>query len=152
LLSGGYLEYQSRLIPSESWIPPLRLSVPDAPYCPDDLKKICDWLKEHSPDAIIGIGSHLPDYLGSIGYQVPDHIGYVALGWSDDKLKGCAGYYLSEEKVGAAAVDSLALRLYQNERGLPECPITALLYGEFVEGKTLRKEGSLAGKAETVCL
>jgi LacI family transcriptional regulator len=138
LLSGGYLEYQSRVILEGFRVPLLQLSNTEAHYTAGQQLKISEWIKANRPDAIIGIGVNLSDLLRSQGLRMPEDIGYVALGWGGSNLDDCAGYHLNEEKVGAAAVDSLIMRMYQNERGLPTSPITALMYGDFVEGKTLR--------------
>lgn len=146
LFSGGFLEYQARLISDHEQVPILNTGERGKARPEEMLKTLGRWLADYQPDAVIGIQDQPLSALRELGYRIPEDIGYVALNW-DNSMQECAGYTQSMSKVGAAAIESLANRLYQNERGLPVQATTTLLLGEFVEGSTLLPSSlSSAGK------
>jgi LacI family transcriptional regulator len=149
LLSGGYLEYQSRLIPEDSRIPLLLLANVESHWSRKDDLRVSDWFELNKPDVVISSGVDLRNHIRSLGLRMPEDIGYVTVGRSGDVPGDCAGYDLREEKIGALAIDSTVARLYRNERGLPASPSTVLICGEFIEGSTLGRATDLTSLLRT---
>ena len=137
LWSAGFLEFQSRCIPDEDQIPMLRLDSAEAELAHTEIKRIENWYREYKPDIIVSFLNRAYDCLESIGLRSPEDFGYISLLWSKE-LGDVAGYCQCMEKVGATAVDIVADRLFQNNRGMPDYPSSTLLTGEFIEGRTLR--------------
>lgn len=135
--SGSFLDYQSRNISCENHVPLLRQDTQESQYTEAHFERVHSWYLEQKPDAIISFLDNTLRFLESKGYESYKDFGYIALTWTKE-MGNTSGYYQSLEKVGAAAVDMVAERIYRNERGVPNYPTTTLLTGEFIEGRTLR--------------
>ena len=137
LWSAGFLEFQSRCISPNDQVPLLRLDVEEAEFSQRETKQIEDWYHEHRPDVIISFLNKALLCLESVGLRSPEDFGYISLLWSKE-MGNISGYCQDLEKVGSIAVDIVADRLFQNNRGMPDYPSSTLLTGEFIEGRTLR--------------
>jgi len=97
------------------------------------------WYNAAKPDAVICINDEVRSWLAACGVRTPEDIGLVHLSWS--KGKGdWSGVYQRNELVGSAAVQLVVDHLMLNERGIPLHPKSVLIDGEWVPGKTVRKQ------------
>jgi LacI family transcriptional regulator len=129
---------------------PTRRRVPILKCNPGELRtEVGGWLRKHRPDAVITTG----EFRGIKSIQIGDKayirdLGVVLLGWSRES-QGFDAVSETPERIAAAGVDHLAQQLTRNECGIPDCPETILIKGEWVEGTTLHKVGSGAEPPET---
>jgi LacI family transcriptional regulator len=130
LWSAGFLEFQSRCISIEDQVPLLRLNTQEAEFSEVETKQIERWYCDHRPDVIISFLNKTLHCLQSIGLRSPEDVGYISLLWSKE-MGDVAGYRQDLEKVGAVAVDIVVDRLFQNNRGVPDCPSSTLLTQTF---------------------
>ncbi len=93
------------------------------------------WLKKHSPDVVLGVGSALLPRLAALGRRVPRDIGFVDL---DRCTADRAGIDQRSDAIGGAAVDLLLSRMLAQERGPPAAAPLVLIEGGWVEGPTVR--------------
>ncbi|AHF92267.1 LacI family transcriptional regulator [Opitutaceae bacterium TAV5] len=100
-----------------------------------------EWFREVRPDAIIVAAStvyRVRDWLGELGLRVPRDIGLAvaAVPWQDATISG-----IDEDvpAIGAHAVETVVGMIHRNEQGVPPRPLSLLLEGIWVAGKTARK-------------
>ena len=95
------------------------------------------WLQTYRPDAVIILAGSSPRSLweidiGDTAYIQSIHVVKMDCGIGDAEFPGIDENPL---QIGAAAVDSLARQLHQNERGIPAQPHTLLVKGTWREGR-----------------
>ncbi len=96
------------------------------------------WFLRHEPEIVVGI--HLPAILGwlkRLGRRVPEEVNVVGLDRRPED-RGIAGIDQDYDSIGATAIDLLVGMTHRNERGLPAKPVTVLIDGTWVNGRTLR--------------
>jgi len=136
LWNAGFLEYQNRIVDSESHVPILRIPKPELLFEKEDFDAMHSWYKQNKPDVIIAFRSKILDSFQSLGYKSPKDFGYMVLNWSS-QTDGCSGYRQCHEEMAEVAVNIVSERLYNNDRGELSKPRTTLLRGDFVEGFTI---------------
>lgn len=95
------------------------------------------WFERHRPQVILGVNlSEIPRWLRKLGRRVPADVGIVTLDWRDAE-RGLAGVAQDYPDLGSHAVDLVLGMLHRNERGLPASPVTVLLEGRWVDGRSL---------------
>ena len=97
--------------------------------------EVCRWIQKNRLDAVISLRD-LP--LARWGFRVPEEIGYAALHLWGEETEGFTGIDQADREVAAAAVDLLVMLLRRKQAGLPENPMTWVLKGRWVDGKTTR--------------
>ncbi len=96
------------------------------------------WLAATRPDAIVNALPGVFELLTELALRVPDEIGFVHLDLPTHlKAARVSGIDQLWEIVGAGAVELVASQLYTNSSGLPDHPVTQLVEGVWVEGRTL---------------
>lgn len=123
----GLLVFQQTLPPADR-IPPLFCDLPWRDC-------LGPWLREHRPDAVLGLHWGMVEDLQALGYRVPDDVAFALLDWTP-LAKHCAGIDQNSDLVGAAAVDLVVGQLQRNERGVPKHTKVVMIQGEWVDGET----------------
>lgn len=119
--------------PSVLWFPEWNAS------CRDPFLR---WLDEERPDAVLTMHTELLDWTRISGRHVPKDMGFALLDLFP--LYGpVSGMRQNHERVGAAAMDLVVAQLHRNEYGLPQNPQTTLIFGEWSDGETARKDAKL---------
>lgn len=132
--SGALLYHQMRT-PKKDHVPLLLL--PNIGF-DRGVKKFCEWMKKHRPDALISFDTFVPDWIEKrLGMNIPDDVGLVVHDWTDE-MTGLAGIHHRRAHVAAAAVDLVATQLMHNEKGIPEVPRQILVPPAFVKGESVR--------------
>lgn len=111
-----------------------------APHVPDELTRdgILRWVAEERPDCLLIQDQCVRDYLLDAGYRVPADLGVVMLDHNAANEPDFAGMNQSHDQIGAACADLLVAQIHRNEKGLPPAPLTVMIDGVWVPGKTVR--------------
>jgi DNA-binding LacI/PurR family transcriptional regulator len=102
------------------------------------------WLKEQTPDAIIGIWPDVQlDWIRACGVRVPEDVSYASLDVGN-RSRHFAGMLQDNRSVGAAAMDLLASQLFRNEIGLPSTPRVIQIEGIWIDGPTVTRRPAMS--------
>lgn len=116
--------------------PEIRMATP----CVDsDMRpaSVMEWMRRETPDVVVSQDMKALDILQQEGLLVPKDIGYACLNMAKAS-KPCAGLDLRPRQIGACAVELLIAQMHHNAWGLPAHPTTTTVYGQFVDGPTVR--------------
>jgi LacI family transcriptional regulator len=103
------------------------------------------WLKATQPEVVVTPLPQVYERIRELGLCFPDDLGFVHLDLPNAlRAKGVTGIDQLWQIMGAAAVDLLANQLFTNNSGVPEHPLTQLVEGAWLEGRTLRAQVRLA--------
>jgi len=101
-----------------------------------------EWLRAARPDVVINAVPGVYELLSGLGLRIPQELGFLHLDLSAKlKAAGVAGIDQLSDIVGAAALELVVNQLHANAGGPPEHPVTQLIEGTWVEGRTLRRAG-----------
>lgn len=106
------------------------------------------WLETCRPDVVVTRLQPIHEMLVEFRLKPPRDLGFAHLDLSPAlRAAGVAGVDPLHAQVGAAAVESVIQQINSNIRGIPKVPTTLFVYGEFVDGTTLRAapKGTRAG-------
>lgn len=111
-----------------------------APHTPDELTRenILRWVADEQPDCLMVQDKSVRNYLEDEGYRVPDDMGVVMLDHNSETEPDMAGMNQRHGKIGAACAELLVAQINRNEKGLPAAPLTVMIDGVWVPGKTVR--------------
>jgi len=99
------------------------------------------WLAKRRPDVIVNALPGVFELLAKLGLRAPDDVGFVHLDLPTHlKQARVNGVDQLWEIVGAGALDLIAGQLFSNTCGLPKHPVTQLVEGAWVEGRTLKNQ------------
>ena len=115
-----------------------------APHMPDVLMRagILRWVAEERPDCLLVQDQGVRGYLLDAGYRVPADLGVVMLDHHAASEPDFAGMNQRHDKIGAACADLLVAQIHRNEKGLPPAPLTVMIDGAWVLGKTVKARTS----------
>ena len=99
------------------------------------------FLSRHRPDVLLSIWSLASAAVRELKLRLPEDVGFVDL-CLEEKSGAIAGVYQDFRRIGRTAVDRVNLLLQTWERGAPGKPEITALYGEWIEGATVRAQGS----------
>lgn len=131
--SGGLFHWQQSL-PSEKRVPLLLFPGNDISL---GYRVFVQWMREHTPDAIITFDTHVPGWLKRLGFRIPEDIGFVVHDWTR-QMQGFAGIDQRRSHLAAAAVDLIVTQLSQHEHGVPEVPRQIMIPPRWIEGPSVR--------------
>jgi len=97
------------------------------------------WLDKYKPDVVVSNNVAPLDMLQELHYKVPEDIGYACVDLPTDTTPW-SGIDQRPRDVGAAAVDLVVGQLQSNTFGLPECPRSVLMEGQWHNGSTTRRQ------------
>lgn len=106
-------------------------------YREHDIAEFARWLRQHQPDVIVTHEEAVLDWLQGLNLRIPEEIG-VAMAAVHGLPSHCSGIDENNETVGALAVDLVVEMIHKNLTGIPKTPVTTLVEGIWVEGKTVR--------------
>jgi DNA-binding LacI/PurR family transcriptional regulator len=95
------------------------------------------WIRQARPQVVVSTSS---DFLGTLlqsGFDIPRELGVVMLDWSKSHAPA-AGVDQRAEEVGGAAVDIVVDQINKNEAGVPACPKTVTMTGQWIPGGTVQ--------------
>jgi LacI family transcriptional regulator len=96
------------------------------------------WLATTKPDAVINALPGVFELLTDLGVRPPKSVGFVHLDLPLHLNRaGVTGIDQLWEIVGASALELVANQLYTNTQGVPRHPVTQLIEGVWVEGRTV---------------
>ncbi|MET0262613.1 MAG: LacI family DNA-binding transcriptional regulator [Rariglobus sp.] len=99
---------------------------------------ILRWVADERPDCLLIQDQRVRGYLLEAGYQVPEDLGVVMLDHNAASEPDFAGMNQRHDQIGAACVDVLVAQIHRSEKGLPAAPLTVMIDGVWVPGKTVR--------------
>ena len=102
---------------------------------------LAPFMHRHRPDVLLSIWPLAKTAVRKLKLRVPQEVGFIDL-CLEDRNAGIAGIYQDFHRIGRAAVDSVNLLLQIWERGAPAKSKVTVIYGEWVEGKTVRVQRS----------
>lgn len=97
------------------------------------------WFKQHRPDVVVAIWPEVLAWLVEAGITVPETVGLALLTVPDGGVL-YSGIWENPHVIGAKAVEFLVDLTHRSERGCPDVPLTMLVAGTWVEGKTVRAQ------------
>ncbi|MDF3058857.1 MAG: LacI family transcriptional regulator [Rariglobus sp.] len=115
-----------------------------APHLPGELTRegILSWVADEHPDCLLVQDPSVRRYLTDAGYRIPQDVGVVMLDHDVFNEPDFAGMNQRHDKIGAACADLLVAQIHRNEKGLPAAPLTVMIDGVWVSGKTVRAHAS----------
>ncbi len=104
-------------------------------YRPESFRK---WFESNRPEIVITTCETIfrNDFFQDAGLKVPEDLAVVKVNINRTR-KYTSGISEESDEVGATAVNTLAQLLFQNEKGLPEKPMSVLIPGKWVEAGTV---------------
>ena len=131
LWGAAYRLHQDRL-PARDRIPPLIFPAEA------DRRMLRRWRETTRPDAIINALPGVYEMLGELGWRVPAEVAFAHLDLPTSlKNAGVSGVDQLWEIAGACALDLVAGQLFTNTAGRPPHPVTQLIEGIWVAGRTV---------------
>lgn len=100
---------------------------------------LAPFMRRHRPDVLLSIWPLARTAVRALKLRVPQEVGFIDL-CLEEKSAGIAGVYQDFHQIGRAAVDRVNLLLQVWERGAPAKSEVTALYGEWIEGKTVRAQ------------
>jgi LacI family transcriptional regulator len=100
------------------------------------LSHIKPWLKQHRPEVIVCHSNQVVDWVEKLGYRVPGDVGVVHLA-RDNDVPDWAGIDSKRQQVGALAAERVINLLQNHQFGIPESPVSSMIRGTWVHGRTL---------------
>ncbi|MDD5348712.1 MAG: LacI family DNA-binding transcriptional regulator [Chthoniobacteraceae bacterium] len=97
------------------------------------------WYQRYRPDVIISMGTYVYEWLRAEGVAVPEETGFSLLSVPDEGAF-YSGIWENPRVIGAKAVDFLVDLVHRNECGCPTVPLSMLVSGTWVDGKTIRAQ------------
>ncbi len=95
------------------------------------------WFTKHRPEALLCLNvSVVQEWLSRLG-RPARYTGIVSLD-RRPRDRGVAGIDQDYPQMGAAAVDTVVGMMHRNEQGLPAKPLTLLIDGSWIAGRSLR--------------
>jgi LacI family transcriptional regulator len=108
-----------------------------------ELGALKQWLAATRPDAIVDALPNVFELLAELKLNVPRDLGFVHLDLPTHlRAADVCGIDQLWEIVGSGAIELIANQLYTNSIGLPKHPVTHLIEGAWVEGRTLAENAS----------
>jgi LacI family transcriptional regulator len=124
-LTEAFHTCQSRDAVADEGIPPYLRST----FHPPEFDR---WLERHRPDALLVMQNRFLEHLA--GARREERAGGplpVDLNLHPNRRPGACGIDQNLEEVGSAGIDLLATRLFFNETGLPNPPVSAVVEGHW---------------------
>jgi LacI family transcriptional regulator len=132
-LAGGAFRLHQHEFRAEDRLEPLIFE--DQP----DAATLKEWLEKARPDAVLTRLQDVFEQLTAMGVRMPRDLGFAQIDLSPAlKAKGVAGMDQLHHLVGAAGIESVINQINNNVRGIPQVPTTLFVYGQFIDGRTLR--------------
>ncbi|HVU32226.1 MAG TPA: LacI family DNA-binding transcriptional regulator [Opitutaceae bacterium] len=104
---------------------------------PLDRATFLAWYRRHEPDVVLAIWPEVCDWLREAGIAVPAKAGFALLTVPDGGAV-YSGIWENPNLIGAKAVEFLIDLMHRSERGVPEVPLSMLVAGTWVDGRTVR--------------
>jgi LacI family transcriptional regulator len=96
------------------------------------------WIADTRPDVIVNALPGVYEMMTELGIRAPRDLGFVHLDLPTHlKEAGVAGIDQLWEICGACALDLVAGQLFTNSVGIPAHPVTQLVEGVWVDGKSI---------------
>ena len=103
-----------------------------------DTVRLSDWVSARKPDAIINALPNVSELMSGLGIKPPRDLGFVHLDLPEHLRKaGVCGIDQLSETVGAYTLELVANQIYTDTSGVPEHPVTQLVEGIWIEGRTI---------------
>jgi DNA-binding LacI/PurR family transcriptional regulator len=132
LSSSRFLAFQQ----TES-IPKIPIFMPDGreDYSPERFRI---WFKKHRPEIVITTCETIfrNHFFQDAGLGIPNDLAVVKVNINRTR-KYFSGISEESAEVGSTAVNTLAQLLFQNEKGLPEKPMSVLIPGKWIDAGTV---------------
>jgi LacI family transcriptional regulator len=105
-----------------------------------DARGLQRWIAHARPDAVINALPNVFEILAELDLRAPRDLGFAHLDLPTHlKAANVCGIDQLWEIVGACTLELIASQLYTNTCGIPPHPVTQLVEGIWVEGRTLAK-------------
>lgn len=121
---------------------PADCRVPSLLGQPLEKRTFLEWFKQHRPDVVVAIWPEVLEWLVEAGVTVPGQVGLALLTVPDGGTR-YSGIWENPQMIGAKAVEFLIDLTHRSDRGCPQVPLTMLVAGTWVEGKTVRAQTRL---------
>lgn len=95
------------------------------------------WLHRYKPDVVVTINRDIHQWILAEKLSIPRDIG-CALLTVPDESGTYAGIWENPHVIGSRAVEFLIDLVHRSECGLPDIPVSLLVAGTWVDGKTVR--------------
>ena len=96
------------------------------------------WMQKHRPDAVVS-HTELPlQWMQEMGLRVPEDVGFAMAAKHEEFPAHYSGIDERNELVGELAINVLVQMINRGEKGVPPVPVSTLVEGSWVDGKTVR--------------
>jgi LacI family transcriptional regulator len=142
-LWGAAYRFNQHRLPERSRIEPLVFEAEA------EIRPLQRWLARTRPDAIINALPDVYEMLAELGLQAPRDLGFAHLDLPTHlKEAGVCGIDQLWEITGACVLELVASQLYTNSIGIPQHPVTQLVEGVWIDGRTLASTRTAGTKRE----
>jgi len=131
LYHGTYLWWQKSHLPVKDRLAPLIYNYVEEQRAP----KLISWIQSKGPDLLIGNDVTLKKKIEQAGIVIPEALGLIHLNLADD-VAGWSGIKQGRDRIGEAAIDSIAAQFTRGDSGLPKHPRTLIIRGEWQHAAT----------------
>ena len=113
-----------------------------------DSVRLREWVSATKPDALINALPNVYELMTELGIKAPRDLGFVHLDLPQHLRKaGVCGIDQLSETVGAYTLELVANQIYTDTSGIPKHPVTQLVEGVWVDGRTVAKlRGTIASR------
>jgi DNA-binding LacI/PurR family transcriptional regulator len=101
------------------------------------LRQIPAWCRKEKLEVVIGGEPVILAELQRAGMYGKE-VDYATVNWVSDE-PDIAGIDQRPDQIAAAAIDLVIAQVQRGERGIPAVPITTMVEGQWVDGKSLRR-------------
>ena len=105
----------------------------------EDKQAFKAWFEKHNPDILFILYNTVLDWLEEFGIRVPEDVGVAQLEWRESR-PNIAGMDQHNNQTGEAVVDMVINQIHNNERGIPEFPLSTLVGSSWIEGDSVRQQ------------
>ncbi len=136
--SASYSVYQNYI--------PKQLQIPRYKHLLVTKEHFIEWLKKYRPEAVVTNTGEVIEWCQELGLEVPKDVavGFLGLNRRSSKSGRRAGIDQNSEEVGAAAIDLIVEKIYNNSWGLPDYPKITIIEGTWMDGWTIDTERPLS--------
>lgn len=130
-----------RLMESGKAIPPYFEQI-------SDFERITAWARKYQPDCVLGFHTGQAWYLLEHGFRIPEDMGFASIHLHHKDTLGTvnrwkvAGNVQNLDEVGRQSINLLDQKIKHHEQGIPRFAKHVLVQSTWLDGSTLRRQGT----------
>jgi LacI family transcriptional regulator len=103
----------------------------------EDKKAFESWFNKNKPDVVFILYNTVISWIKEMGLRIPEDVGVVQLEWRESR-PNITGMDQHNTVTGEAVVDMVINQIHNNERGIPQFPLSTLIGSSWMDGSSVR--------------